>query len=155
MDVARAVALATLGLLACAPAQLRYEERLERVPAPAAHAAHGERLVELMRGLDRLAGERLPRALDLEAAQAGRREEIVEVARAIAASAARIPEAVDELALEASERAAFLAAAATLRERALGLAEHAPELEIDALRVRTAELEATCAGCHERFRIGR
>ena len=90
-------ALATAFLVFCgaagcgAPGRVRYEESLARTPEPAIHAVHSERLLELMRGLERLRDERLPQAMDVEAAETRRAEGIAEVAHAMMASARLIP----------------------------------------------------------------
>lgn len=150
------VALAAARLLGCgAPAQVRYEESLERTPPPAAHAVHGERLDELMRGLERLRSERLPQAMDVREAGNRRADQIATVARAMAASAARIAEAADQGSLDESQRREFAALAEELAQRSRRLADDAPRLEPDALRARLAGIEATCDACHRRFRIPR
>ena len=57
--------MALLVAVGCArPAWVRYEERLEETAPASSHAVHAERLVEVMRGLDRLVEERLPRDMD-------------------------------------------------------------------------------------------
>jgi len=151
-------ALACVGLLlgsalgCSAPAQVRYEERLERVPAPAEHAVHSARLVELMRALDRLRGERLPQALEVGIERERRAEAIREVALGMARSAARIPDAASGT-LDAAERAEFEALARELEHRALEVADAAPRLSTDALEDRVRALEATCNRCHSRFRL--
>lgn len=153
---ATAAALA-LAAAACAPpAQRRYEEELSRTPPAAAHAVHAERLAGLMRGLARLTRERLPQALDVEAARARRAAEVREAALAVADSAARIPAAADAAApRDAAARAAFRELAATLEARARGLAAEAEALPEPALRRRLDALEEVCQRCHARFRIPR
>ncbi|MEN8158722.1 MAG: cytochrome c [Myxococcota bacterium] len=149
--------VATIGVaiaLACAVSQDgRVEDRPAATRPAVVHAIEGERLSERMLDLDRLAGTRLPQALDAEAAWGTRADDVAEVARAIAASAARIPEAAPPLA--AAEREEFTALAEALRSRALALAEAAERREEEPLRRRLAELEAACAQCHERFRLPR
>lgn len=134
-----------------APAQVRYEEELERTPAPAEHAVHGERLAELMRSLERLRGERLPQALAVGVERERRAEAVSEVALEMARSAARIPEVAPPPA-DAAQRAEFLASAALLERRARELAEAAAQRPPPPLDARFRALEATCADCHARFR---
>jgi cytochrome c556 len=154
---ARTAAVA-LGLLAAGcrgPAGERYRERAAAAPAPAAHAVHGERLAEIMRGMDRLWSERLPRALDVEAARAERVVLLAEVAGAVAASAGEIAGVARGLGLDAAARGRFEAHAAALRARAERLRDDAPRLSDEGLRARAAEIESTCDGCHAQFRIPR
>jgi cytochrome c556 len=137
------------------PARLAYEEDLARTPAGASHGVHSERLLAVMRGLDRLTRERLPQDVDVESEREVRVEELVELARAIADSAEQIPQAAFQAALTEPERVAFHQRAALLRERALALARDARALS-PAQRARaTAELKETCDGCHAEFRAPR
>jgi cytochrome c5 len=134
------------------PAQVRYEEQLDRTPAPAAHAVHSERLAELMRSLDRLRDERLPQAMEVGVERRRRAEALREVALGMARSAARIPDAAPA-ALDAPERAEFDALASELEQRAQGVADAAPRDPTAALEERVRALEATCDRCHARFRV--
>jgi hypothetical protein len=134
------------------PAQVRYEEALEQAPAPAAHAVHGERLVDVMRALERLRDERLPAAFDVEAERERRGRRVSEVALAMAAAAERIPPAAAERPLDPAERAEFLRLADGLARRARHLAEAAPRLEPQELRGAIEGIEQTCSACHGRFR---
>ncbi len=143
--------LTTLGC--AAPAQIRYERGLERTPAAARHARHDERLAQVMRGLERLATERLSRAMDVPEAEAGRRAEVAEVARAMAASARDIAERAPALGLEAADEEAFRRLAGTLGRQASELADAAERLPLAALAARSSALQATCDRCHARFRI--
>lgn len=136
-----------------APAQLRYEERLERTSAPAAHAVHGERLAELMRSLDRLHGERLPQALEVGVERERRAAAVREVALEMARSAARISDAAPAPP-DATLREEFDANARELERRALELADAAPRASTADLDLRFRALEATCERCHARFRDG-
>ena len=146
--------LLLVALAACAgPAEVRYREELERTPAPARHGVHSERLEQHMRGLERLAVERLPQALDRQEPETLRRTELVEVARALAASADRIAEAAQAVALGGEERREFLSLAGELRWRTQRLADDAPRLPVGALRIQAREVQATCHRCHDRFRI--
>ena len=150
------LALGAAAWLACAaPAEERYREGLAETPEPARHGVAGRRLAELMRGLDELAHDRLPRALDVAALRAHRVDEVVDVARGLSEAAARIPAAADGLGLGGEERAAFAGLAATLERRAGALAADAPGLGRDALDARVRELQATCEDCHTRFRVAR
>lgn len=150
------LALMTLTASGCSgPAQVRYEEELQTTPAPERHALHSERLEQHMRGLERLALRRLPRALDKQEAEDRRKAEVAEVARALADSASRIADAAQTLELDDAERREFLGLAEALRRQAQQLAEEAPRLPADEMRDRAQALDARCAGCHERFRIPR
>jgi cytochrome c556 len=148
-----------LALLACAalgcgaPRQLRYEEELERTPPAAAHAVHSQRLAELMRGLERLRGERLPQNMEVSVQEERRAEQIAEVARSMQASAARIPNAAAEAGLDAEERQDFAGLARQLEEQAGALVADATRLSPDELRERADAIQGTCDACHQRFRI--
>jgi hypothetical protein len=148
------IAALLAGLAACAaPEQIRYEERLETTPPPARHAVHGVRLGQLMRSLERLANERLPQALDRGRAVDWRRDEVAEVARAMAESAERIADSADLAQLGPGEREEFAALAAALGARARDLVEGAGALTPDELRARADAMRGTCTDCHVRFRI--
>jgi hypothetical protein len=134
------------------PAEARYEEELERVPAPAAHAVHGERLIDVMGSLERLRDERLPVALDVELERERRGRRVSEVALAMAASAERIPSAAAGRDLDAAGRAEFLRLADALARRARLLAEAAPSLAPEELRAQVEGIDRTCKACHARFR---
>ena len=149
-----ALILAVIGLVACArPAQLRYEEELRRTPPPARHAVHGQRLAELMRGLERLAVERLPQALDPRETEERRSVEVAAVARAMATSADRIPEFAAGAELDAEARREFLELAGRLGALAKELEAASQRASLDAMRAETRAIRAVCARCHERFRI--
>lgn len=140
-------------LLACrGPAVVRYEEALERTPAPSAHAVHEDRLATLMREVDRLRDERLPQAIDPRAEQARQAREIARVATAMAESAARIP-AARPPGLDPAREAELRELAAAFEQASRRLAEDAPRLSPRGLRARLAEIDATCDRCHGRFRI--
>ncbi len=150
------VACTAPALVACtAPAQVRYEEELARTARPAAHAVYSDRLAELMRGLERLSRERLPRAMDVRREEERRADEIASIASAMAVSAAQIADASNGLQLAGAERDAFLELASELRRRCQSLADGAPDLAFDVLRERAAEITDTCDRCHDRFRIPR
>lgn len=136
------------------PAQLRYEESLEITPAPAAHAVHGRRLLPLMRELDRLRTERLPKALDVAAEEERQAAEIARVARAMADSAAWIPEAIPS-SLDDRQRVEFLELAGRLQRQTARLADEAGRLTPDERRAALAEMDSTCDSCHARFGIRR
>lgn len=157
----RAAAGALLVLFALAPApacqkpaQIRYEDDLERTSAPAQHALHEERLRELMRSLSLLYDERLPQAMDVAGERARRREEIAEVARALADSAARIPVVMPADGLDARSQAQFRAGARALEAQARDLADEADTLDAPAIDARVQAIAATCHDCHTRFRPG-
>jgi cytochrome c556 len=147
--------LALAGVGCRVPAQLHYEEQLRTTPPAERHAIHSERLEQHMRGLERLAVERLPRAMDEQEAESRRKAEVAEVARALADSASRIGGAAGTLELDAASRREFLGLADALRRRAQQLADDAPRLSVDEMRARAHEIDASCAACHERFRIAR
>jgi len=144
--------LASLALACGGPLQQRYEEELAETPAPAAHAVHGMRLAELMRGLERLRSERLPQAMDVETERESRAQLVSEVALAMADSAERIPEATEVATLDPDRRREFLERAEALRRGALALAQRAGRRPPVSLDADVAALEATCQGCHQRFR---
>jgi cytochrome c556 len=135
-----------------APAQVRYEREVEQAAPESVHGVHSQRLVELMRGLERLRDARLPSAMDLAGVEAGREREIDRVSRDLAASARAIAPAVTALAMSDADRREFLGLAAELERRAEDLAT-APVATPDAVRTRVAAIEETCQACHRRFRI--
>lgn len=146
---------AFLGAGCRGPAQLRYEQELERAPQSAEHAVHSRRLAQLMHEIEGLQSERLPQAIDLRAEQARKAQEIARVARAMAEAADRIPEAAADVGLVGQEREAFLALAESLAQRSRRLADDAPRLDAIAVEVRLRSIEADCEACHQRFRIPR
>jgi cytochrome c556 len=140
-------------LAACGgPAALRYEEQLERTPESAAHAVHGQRLADVMRSLDRLSSERLPKAMDVEVEEGRQAREVARVARAMADSAARIPAAAPAD-LDDGERAEFLSLARALEQQTQRLVVDAAKLTPDERRARLQAIDTTCDACHRRFRI--
>lgn len=142
-----------LVLLACAPpARVRYEERLEASTPAEAHAVHAERLAEVMRGLDRLLEERLPRAMDETWERERRVDELTAVAGAIAESARQIHGRADGRDWSHAEQRAFAGRALLLEQRADALAEDAATLSPEEIGVRVAGIREVCAGCHSRFR---
>ena len=149
--------LGTVVLLALAAGcgrsgQVRYEESLARTPEAAGHAVHERRLADLMRGLDRLRGERLPKVLDVEVEEARQVREVARIAGSMADSAARIPAAMPAE-LDGDERAGFLALASDLERRARRFSFDAPQLTFEERRLELAAIDATCEQCHLRFRI--
>jgi len=134
------------------PAALRYEEEVEHTRGEAVHAVHEERLRQLMRELDRLRDERLPKALDMEVELQRQGREVERVAQAMAESAAMIAAAAPAR-LDADERKEFLALADDLRRRSEALAMEAPTLTPAQRGARLAEIDTTCGRCHARFRI--
>jgi cytochrome c556 len=140
--------------VACAPAGGgRYRDVLEDAPAPAAHAVHSERLVEVMRGLAALAGDRLPQAMDLQTPGARRREEIASVARAMADSADALRGAAPDAGLDDDERAEFAHLATRLRDDASALAAAAESGPLADLPERAEAVRDTCRACHRSFGI--
>lgn len=138
--------------LACAPARVRYEERLEDTAPAAAHGVHAQRLVEVMRSLDRLTEERLPQAMDADWEREQRVAEIASVAGAIAASARQIHTASDVRGLSHAEQRVFAGRALALEQRADALARDAATLTPEEIDLRVKELRESCAACHARFR---
>ncbi len=110
-----------------------------------------------MRGLERLTEERLPQALDVEAARESRLESVREVALAVADSAQGIADAVDELEprLDPAARAQFVALADALGARARDLASDVRGLSGATLEERFDELHTVCDRCHAQFRLPR
>jgi cytochrome c556 len=147
-------ALATL-LIACAPsAQVRYEERVQAAPPAAIHAVHAERMAELMRGLERLSADRLPKAMDPQQEREWRVREVESAADGIADSAARIPGVAPESMRNGTDARTFRENAAVLELRARSLADEADTLTPEELRVRAEELQEACIACHRDFRPG-
>jgi cytochrome c556 len=134
------------------PAALRYEEEVDRTRGEAVHAVHEERLRQLMRKLDRLRDERLPKALDMEVELQRQGREVERVAQAMSESATKIRAAAPAR-LDADERQEFLALADELRRRSEALALESPQLTPAQRSERLAEIDVTCGRCHARFRI--
>jgi len=153
-NFAGAALLLNLGVaLACwGPAQWRYEKALEQASEPAAHGVHDERLADLMRDLDRLRDQRLPKAFDLREQEALQLRELAGVAQAMAKSATKIS-AAPPAGLDSPQLAAFRSLATTLEQQCAQLGEQAPNLDETQLRSRLAEIDSTCNQCHARFRI--
>jgi cytochrome c556 len=105
-----------------------------------------------MRELDRLRSARLPQELDLERERRRQAEALARTARALAETSGEIGAAAPLGEFSPAERAEFDGLAAALRARAERLAADAPSLDPAALDARLAELDATCAACHHRFR---
>jgi cytochrome c556 len=150
--VAATTGCITTAFACSGPAQWRYEVALERTPAPAAHAVHEERLSTLMRSLDRLRGERLPKALDPREEEDRQAQEIARVARSLAESAARIVASTPD-GLDTHRQAEFRALAEQLEQQCIQLAEDAHLLSAQARRDRVNEIDDTCDRCHGSFRI--
>jgi len=146
------LAIAVVSLACRGPAQWRYEERLAGTPGPTAHGVHEERLAVLMRDLGRLRDQRLPKAFDVREEEGQRAREIARVLQAMAESAPEIS-AAEPGRLGAAESEEFRALAEAMRHSAARLAEDAPHLSVNELRIRMAEIDATCNHCHGRFRI--
>lgn len=145
------LALATGG---CGPLRAeRPREQPAAAPPAVEHAVQGERLEAVMRGLDRLSNERLPRALGTRDVRGPRVAEVERIAAVLADSAAEIPVAANDLGLGPAERGEFLGYAAQLEREARALARDAQALAPDALDARVAQLQDVCDTCHQRFRI--
>jgi len=154
------IVLVILAIVVCSgppacrgPAQRRYEDELRRSSESSLHAAHGRRLRELMRSLDRLARERLPVTMDVETPQETRAREISSVALALSESAGQIPEAAGDLPLDDAERVELAELAAELQRRARRLGESGDSLSPEALQAQVSGIQETCSGCHKRFRL--
>lgn len=149
------VAWALLAASCAPPAQLRYEESLERGPGPAAHAAQSQRLDELMRGLARLRDDRLPRNMDVRGEEERRAERISKVALAMARAADSIPAATPSTELDPAQQQEFVRLANALKLEAQKLADAAPGLSRAEMQTRAEAIDATCDQCHQQFRIPR
>ena len=148
-----ASAAASVWLLSCsAPLQVEYERGLEQTDAQARHALHDARLRELMRSIQRLSEDRLPKSLDVEGPLRFQAQEVAQIARALSESAIRIPEASNEARMSATDRAEFDALARQLQQRAAALARAADALRADEARTQLEAIQQTCQGCHVRFR---
>ena len=115
---------------------------------------HDARLRELMVGLERLRTERLPTALDVDEEAGARAARVAEVALAMAESASQIAGTGAGSGLEKGQRRAFETRAAALERSLRELAEQARRQPPGDLAPALAAVEATCAGCHARFRDG-
>ena len=138
---------AILGLCACAPGPPQPDAE------PSTHAIQSERLVRLMRGLERLAVERLPQAMDLQQERTSRAYQVARAAAAIAESAQQLPGAAGYLELPPDARREFARRADQLHRRAKRLADEATHLSHEAMRAQTSAINESCRGCHHRFRI--
>jgi cytochrome c556 len=156
MTPARRAATAFLTALlagACGgPAPLRYEEEVERTPAPVRHAVHDRRLGQVMTDLDRLRSARLPQAMEKQAEVERIARELERIARAMAESARQIGEAVPA-GLDPDEQRDFRALAAALERQSEALADELEQLTPLQRRERLMAIDATCGACHARFRI--
>lgn len=146
------LAVLWVGLACAPPARVQYEERLASATPAEEHAVHAERLVEVMRVLNRLVNERLPRSMDVRVERDRRVEEVAALAGAIAESARRIPARAEGRALGHAEQRVFAGRARVLEERAAALAEDAATLTPEAMDRRVDGLREACATCHSRFR---
>jgi cytochrome c556 len=116
------------------------------------HAIRGAELHATMQELDRVRRGRLPQELDEGRASAFHTEEVSRIARALADAAAEIESTAPLATLDASDRDEFHRLASALRERAAALAADASILPAADLSARFAEIDATCDGCHRRYR---
>lgn len=123
------------------------------VPPAASHAVQGDRLQALMRRLERLTTERLPRAIDPWDERRRRAERVRETARALTASAREIPLALETIDLDPRDREAFLALAGELERAAEELARADPDEPVEVLTERSRAIVARCDRCHTRFGI--
>jgi cytochrome c556 len=137
---------------ATAPATNAPARAASQTSADDVHSLRGEELHATMQELDRARRGRLPQELDEGRATALHSEEIARVARALADTAAQIESTAPLAKLAANDREAFHRLASALRERAAALAADAPTLPAADLSERLAEIDATCDGCHRRFR---
>jgi cytochrome c556 len=131
---------------------VEYERRLEETDIQARHALHDARLQELMRGIQRLSEDRLPKSLDVEGPLRFQAQEVAQIARVLSDSAMRIPEAGDGARMSPIDRAEFNALARELQEHAAALARAADALRADEARSQLEAIQQTCQGCHVRFR---
>jgi cytochrome c556 len=143
-----------LVLLGCGPPlQMRYEENLEAAPPAAKHAVHSERLRDAMRQLRESSVERLPKEMDVAAADPEHARTVARLARQIAASAEEIPAALDGVVMGEEARADFQTLCNEMRERALALAAAAERHPPEDLESRMQDVDHVCATCHSRYRI--
>ncbi len=115
------------------------------------HAERSERLASLMRRLERIADERLPRALDPLEEQETRASLVREAARQLASAAREIPEAAAGFA--PGDRRDMVALAAELEQASLELARSEPGAPLELLSQRSRRIDATCNRCHGRFGV--
>ena len=123
-----------------------------RVDPPSLHASQTRRLPQLMEHLEALAYARLPQAMDLRQERTRRLRKVARIATSIAESAAQLDGAALDTPLSPSERLVFGEHAAALQHRAEFLAHNVHHLSPSEIRSSVAAIEATCAGCHQRFR---
>jgi hypothetical protein len=149
------IALLLLVGLACGflqPAQSRYEQGLADAPPASRHPIHSQRLEQIMRGLDRLSDDRLPKEMDIEVERERRVAEVVRVSEAMASSARQILPAIEEIPLSGGERQEMRALTGDLEQRSLALAREAPELSLAEMHLALDEISKTCDICHAQFR---
>jgi len=127
---------------------------VEESPPEAVHGVHSERLVELMRGLDRLRNERLPTSMDVASMETLQAEEIERVSGSLAESARAIPGAGAGATMSEGDRELFLQLADDLDRAATQLGK-VPADSPEAIRAQVQEIEATCNACHRHFGIPR
>jgi len=105
-----------------------------------------------MHGIERFSKERLPQAMDSETEWRRRIADVVLVSAAIAESADLIFEAIAARGLEDDENAELIDLARSMRRQALDLSQSAPVISISELRRKVSALDATCNGCHGKYR---
>ena len=142
--------LVLLALACSGLGRLGYERSLEHTAPAASHAVHDARLQEVMRSLERLRAERLPKAMDVGSEVNVRRDEIAQVAHAMAESARDI---APPSWLSPEQTAEFVDQAERFGRLAAELADAAPRLPSQALREHVATLQASCDDCHGRCRV--
>lgn len=134
------------------PAQSRYERGLAETEPASHHPIHSQRLEQIMRGLDRLSDDHLPKEMDVEVERDRRVAEVVRVAEAMASSAREILPAIEAIPLSDWERVEMRALAADLEQRSLALAREAPDLSLAEMQEALVGINKTCDVCHAQFR---
>lgn len=130
-----------------------YEQRVDEAGQPLQHAIHSERLTEIMKGLERLNGEKLPQEVDPEPVQQRRIAEIIEVAGAMEESAAHIPDVLGDVELSKERRSQFVAMADELGALSRELKEKGKDLNVAEINAEMEKIRGVCQSCHQKFRI--
>lgn len=130
----------------------------ESVPLPARHAMHSERLLEIMRKLDRRRRVSWPQEVEDEyrradkASQAREFERSKALAGALASAAEAIPDAIRDIEMSDEDRLGFHAQVDRLHKGAIELQETADRGDAAAMRNVMARIDATCNECHQKYR---
>jgi hypothetical protein len=140
-------------VLACAFACSRAPDAAVETEAPhIEHAERSQQLASLMRELGRLREERLSKAMEPHPERSQQIEAIAETARLIARSAGQIEFARPNDWPDSLDPSEFELRAELLRRLSLKLAERAATSPDRQLWELVEAVDATCGGCHARFR---